>query len=89
MKIEFELLRDVCGFNRRVFICKYDKDISKIRSCEESCCPLKTTEASPAVCQTCGGSLEYYFNRFWGWIFGSSLLCTKCGRKWTDKLGPQ
>ena len=41
------------------------------------------------ICHKCGGKLEYYFHKFWGWIFGSSYRCIKCGRKWTDKTGPR
>ena len=46
-------------------------------------------QPQPAICQVCGGNLEYYFHRFWGWVFGSCYRCVKCGRKWTDKTGPR
>ena len=40
-------------------------------------------------CQVCGGRLEFYFHRFWGWIFGASHRCVKCGRRWSNDMGPK
>lgn len=41
------------------------------------------------TCSVCGGELEFYFNRFWGWLLGSCLKCKSCGRKWLDRTGPR
>lgn len=41
------------------------------------------------ICPKCGGELEYYFHKFWGWIFGSCYKCKKCNRKWTEDTGPR